>query len=152
MATLNLKNIQKIYPHSNDQKKAKKKKGEPEKKTNLQVTDQGVIAVQSFFSFIIGDIDIRRFGSQGQQRTAALSLKLSEIELVKKIAKDAPILLLDDVLSELDSNRQNYLLGSIGDIQTIITCTGLDEFVKHRFEINKVYQVSEGTVACMNGV
>ena len=104
------------------------------------------------FSFIIGDIDIRRFGSQGQQRTAALSLKLSEIELVKKIAKDAPILLLDDVLSELDSNRQNYLLGSIGDIQTIITCTGLDEFVKHRFEINKVYQVSEGTVACMNGV
>ncbi len=48
MATLNLKNIQKIYPHSNDQKKAKKKKGEPEKKTNLQVTDQGVIAVQSF--------------------------------------------------------------------------------------------------------
>ena len=71
---------------------------------------------------------------------------------MKKIAKDAPILLLDDVLSELDSNRQNYLLGSIGDIQTIITCTGLDEFVKHRFEINKVYQVSEGTVACMNGV
>ena len=48
MATLNLKNIQKIYPHSNDQKKAKKKKGEPEKKTNLQVTEQGVIAVQSF--------------------------------------------------------------------------------------------------------
>ncbi len=48
MATLNLKNIQKIYPHSGDQKKAKKKKGEPEKKTNLQVTEQGVIAVQSF--------------------------------------------------------------------------------------------------------
>lgn len=104
------------------------------------------------FSFLIGDIDIRRYGSQGQQRTAALSLKLSEIELVKKIAKDTPILLLDDVLSELDSNRQNYLLGSIGDIQTIITCTGLEEFVNNRFEINKVYKVSEGTVACMNGV
>ena len=98
------------------------------------------------FSFIIGDIDIRRFGSQGQQRTAALSLKLSEIELVKKIAKDAPILLLDDVLSELDSNRQNYLLGSIGDIQTIITCTGLDEFVKNRFEINKVFKVVNGMI------
>lgn len=101
------------------------------------------------FSFIVGDIDIRRYGSQGQQRTAALSLKLSEIELVKKIARDTPVLLLDDVLSELDSNRQNYLLNSIGDIQTIITCTGLEEFVNHRFEINKVYKVSEGTVTCM---
>ena len=75
--------------------------------------------------FIVNDIDIRRFGSQGQQRTAALSLKLSEIELVKKSIKDTPVLLLDDVLSELDSNRQNYLLNSIGAIQTIITCTGL---------------------------
>ena len=104
------------------------------------------------FSFVVGDIDIRRYGSQGQQRTAALSLKLSEIELVKKITKDTPVLLLDDVLSELDSNRQNYLLNSIGDIQTIITCTGLEEFVNHRFEINKVLKVSEGTVVCMSNV
>ena len=98
-------------------------------------------------SFIVNDIDIRKFGSQGQQRTAALSLKLSEIELVKKSIKDTPVLLLDDVLSELDSNRQNYLLNSIGDIQTIITCTGLDEFVNNRFEINKVFKVKEGTVS-----
>ena len=62
-------------------------------------------------------------------------MKLAEIELVKQIAKDNPVLLLDDVLSELDSNRQNYLLNSIGDIQTIITCTGLDEFVNNRFLI-----------------
>ena len=102
------------------------------------------------FSFLVGDIDIRKYGSQGQQRTAALSLKLSEIELVKKIAKDTPVLLLDDVLSELDSNRQNYLLNSIGGIQTIITCTGLEEFVNNRFEINKVFQVHEGSVTCMN--
>lgn len=102
------------------------------------------------FSFFVGDIDIRKFGSQGQQRTAALSLKLSEIELVKKITKDTPILLLDDVLSELDSNRQNYLLNSIGDIQTIITCTGLEEFVNNRFKINKVFKVSGGNVTCMN--
>lgn len=98
-------------------------------------------------SFIVNDIDIRKFGSQGQQRTAALSLKLSEIELVKKSIKDTPVLLLDDVLSELDSNRQNYLLNSIGDIQTIITCTGLDEFVNNRFEINKIFKVKEGTVS-----
>ena len=102
------------------------------------------------FSFLVGDVDIRKFGSQGQQRTAALSLKLSEIELVKKITKDTPVLLLDDVLSELDSNRQNYLLNSIGDIQTIITCTGLEEFVNNRFEINRVFKVSAGTVTCVN--
>ena len=102
------------------------------------------------FSFLVGDVDIRKYGSQGQQRTAALSLKLSEIELVKRIAKDTPVLLLDDVLSELDSNRQNYLLNNIGDIQTIITCTGLEEFVNNRFEINKVFQVSEGSVTCMS--
>ena len=102
------------------------------------------------FSFIVGDIDIRKFGSQGQQRTAALSLKLAEIELVKKLTKDTPVLLLDDVLSELDANRQNYLLNSIGDIQTIITCTGLDEFINNRFEIDKIYRVTEGTVTCEN--
>lgn len=102
------------------------------------------------FSFVAQDIDIRKFGSQGQQRTAALSLKLSEIELVKKITKDTPLLLLDDVLSELDSNRQNYLLNSIGDIQTIITCTGLEEFVNNRFEINRVFKVNAATVTQEN--
>ena len=96
--------------------------------------------------FSIGDVDIRKFGSQGQQRTSALSLKLSEIELVKKSIKDTPILLLDDVLSELDSNRQNYLLNNICDTQTIITCTGLDEFVRNRFQINKVFEVINGQV------
>ena len=98
------------------------------------------------FSFVVGTIDIRKFGSQGQQRTAALSLKLAEIELVKKVTNDVPLLLLDDVLSELDSSRQNYLLNSIGEIQTIITCTGLEEFVNNRFEINKVFEVSDGIV------
>ena len=102
------------------------------------------------FSIMVGGIDIRKYGSQGQQRTAALSLKLSEIELVKKITKDSPILLLDDFLSELDINRQNYLLNSIGDIQTIITCTGLEEFVNNRFEINRVYKVADGKVTLMS--
>ena len=102
------------------------------------------------FSFVVNGVDIRKYGSQGQQRTAALSLNLSEIELVKKISKDTPVLLLDDVLSELDSNRQNYLLNSIGNIQTIITCTGLDEFINNRFEINKIFKVTNGTVNCEN--
>ena len=103
------------------------------------------------FSFLVNGIDIRKYGSQGQQRTVALSLKLSEIELVKKITKDTPVLLLDDVLSELDSSRQNYLLNSIGDIQTIITCTGLDEFINNRFEIDRVFRVENGKVEANHG-
>ncbi len=98
----------------------------------------------------VRDVDIRRFGSQGQQRTSALTLKLSEIELVKKLIKDTPVLLLDDVLSELDSSRQNYLLNSIHDIQTLITCTGLDEFINNRFTINRIFRVEEGTVTTQN--
>lgn len=100
--------------------------------------------------FMSGNIDVRKFGSQGQQRTAALALKLSEIELVKELIKDTPVLLLDDVLSELDKNRQNYLLDSIHDIQTIITCTGLDEFVNYRFSINKIFHVKNGMIAKEN--
>lgn len=101
--------------------------------------------------FTIQEIDIRRFGSQGQQRSCALSLKLSEIELVKRSIRETPVLFLDDVLSELDSSRQNFLLNNIHDIQTVITCTGLDEFVKNRFEINKIFRVEHGTVRAENG-
>ena len=100
--------------------------------------------------FLTGDMDIRRYGSQGQQRTAALSLKLAEIELVKKIVKDYPVLLLDDVLSELDSKRQEHLLSEITHIQTLITCTGVEDFVNHRFSINKVFHVQNGQVTKEN--
>jgi DNA replication and repair protein RecF len=95
---------------------------------------------------MVNGVDIRKFGSQGQQRTAALSLKLSEIYLVKEKIKDTPVLLLDDVLSELDSNRQTYLLDCIHDIQTLITCTGLDDFVSHQFHLNKVFKVVKGEI------
>lgn len=122
----------------------KKMKENQEKDIRSKMTSTG--PHRDDFSFIVNGIDIRKYGSQGQQRTAALSLKLSEIELVKKMTKDTPVLLLDDVLSELDSNRQNYLLNSIGDIQTIITCTGLDEFVNNRFEINRIFKVNSGIV------
>lgn len=101
-------------------------------------------------SFLVNGIDIRRFGSQGQQRTAALSLKLSEIELVKQSIHDTPVLLLDDVLSELDNRRQDYLLNSIQEVQTMITCTGLDELIDHRFSINRLYRVADGHVTAEN--
>ena len=99
------------------------------------------------FSFLDGEIDLRRYGSQGQQRTCALSLKLSEIDLVKKVIGHRPVLMMDDVLSELDSGRQNYLLSTIGGIQTFITCTGLDEFVNNRFKIDQVFRIENG--ACV---
>ena len=99
--------------------------------------------------FLINGMDVRKYGSQGQQRTAALSLKLAEIELVKQIIHDTPVLFLDDVLSELDSRRQNFLLDSIGNIQTMITCTGLDEIINNRFSINKIFKVVNGTVSSM---
>lgn len=96
--------------------------------------------------FLVNGIDIRKFGSQGQQRSAALSLKLSEIAMIKNKVKDSPVLLLDDVLSELDSGRQDHLLESIEDIQTIITCTGLEDFVNRHFSANQVFQVIDGKV------
>lgn len=97
-------------------------------------------------SFYAGNENLKLFGSQGQQRTAALSLKLAEIELVKEKIGENPILLLDDVLSELDRNRQQALLNSINSIQTIITCTGLEEFVGYRSGLNTLYKVTNGTI------
>lgn len=98
------------------------------------------------------EIDLRKFGSQGQQRTCALSLKLAELELVREMIGEEPVLMLDDVLSELDTNRQNYLLNSLGGIQTFITCTGLDEFVKNRFTIDRLYHVENGIVESFKNV
>ena len=94
----------------------------------------------------INDIDIRHFGSQGQQRTAALSLKLAEIELVKSKIMEPPVLLLDDVLSELDHHRQDFLLKRIGSIQTILTCTGLDEFVRNNVRIDRLFRIDHGQI------
>jgi DNA replication and repair protein RecF len=75
-------------------------------------------------SFTIGDADLKKYGSQGQQRTAVLSLKLSELEYVKSEIGEYPVLLLDDVMSELDQNRRQALLDFVRNrIQTFITTT-----------------------------
>ena len=95
--------------------------------------------------------DIRTFGSEGQKRTCALSLKLSEIRLVEKIIDEKPVLLLDDVLSELDRSRQNLLLSSLSDVQTIITCTGVDDFIENRFHSDRMIEVVNGTAAVVSG-
>lgn len=101
-------------------------------------------------NFFINEKEVRKYGSQGQQRTAALSLKLSEIELVKATIGDTPVLLLDDVLSELDESRQHFLLDSIGNVQTIITCTGVEEFLNNRINIDKLFKITNGFVTSEN--
>ena len=72
---------------------------------------------------VVDSVDVRHFGSQGQQRTTALALKLAELEVFKENTGEYPVLLLDDVLSELDQERQTKLLKRVSKIQTILTCT-----------------------------
>ena len=86
-------------------------------------------------------IDARHFGSQGQQRTAALSMKLSEIELIHEEKGEYPILLLDDVLSELDINRQNYLINALENVQLFITATELPEQVQEKLPDGKIIAI-----------
>ena len=96
--------------------------------------------------FFINGNAVRVYGSQGQQRSVALSLKLSEIELVRQKINDIPVLLLDDVLSELDRKRSLSLFKEIQDVQTFITCTGLEEFIEKERESKKVFHVTAGTI------
>jgi len=77
--------------------------------------------------FLINGKSARYYGSQGQQRTAALSAKLAEIDIIQQTTNETPILLLDDVLSELDGSRQKFLLEQITKLQTIVTCTGVED-------------------------
>lgn len=94
----------------------------------------------------INDVDIRHFGSQGQQRTAALSLKLAEINLIKEETGEDAVLLLDDVLSELDSTRQNYLINAFGDVQLFITTTELTPEVKEALPPGRTFYVKQGRI------
>ena len=85
---------------------------------------------------VSNDVDLRSFGSQGQQRTGALSLKLAELEVFKSNIGEYPVLLLDDVLSELDKDRQLKLLEHVSSIQTLITCTDFEFDIPYKkFEV-----------------
>lgn len=96
--------------------------------------------------FFIRDLDVRKYGSQGQQRSSALAVKLSEIEIVENHTGQKPILLLDDVLSELDTDRQQKLLSSLKDVQTIMTCTGMDEIKESGIRAGKVFIVDNAKI------
>ena len=96
--------------------------------------------------FFIDGINVRNFGSQGQQRTAALSLKLAELDLIKEETGENAILLLDDVMSELDSGRQEFLVKTLKDVQLFITSTEIAENLRSSAEKGKIYIVKEGLI------
>ena len=95
---------------------------------------------------ISNGIDMRKYGSQGQQRTAALSLKLSEIEIIEKETGEKPILLLDDVLSELDNDRQTYLINTLGENQLFVTTTDIIGKVAEKLPEGKIFNIVNGEV------
>lgn len=99
------------------------------------------------FSVFINDVDTKSYGSQGQQRTAVLTMKFSSLKIIKEITNEYPVLLLDDVLSELDFNRKRYVLSSIGGIQTIITCTGIEDLDDYLDNDSKLFKVKDGVIS-----
>lgn len=96
-------------------------------------------------SFLVNEKDVQTFGSQGQQRTTALSVKLAEIDLIKEETGEYPVLLLDDVMSELDDSRQLHLLETIeGKIQTFLTTTTLKQ-VKDKMSVEpEIFYIRQG--------
>ncbi|MGI6721262.1 MAG: DNA replication/repair protein RecF [Anaerovoracaceae bacterium] len=96
------------------------------------------------FEVIVDDVNARYYGSQGQQRTAALSLKLAEIELLKEEKRENPILLLDDVLSELDSERQKYLVEYLHDVQLFITTTDITDEIRESMKGGRIIEIRGG--------
>lgn len=86
------------------------------------------------YDIYINDLDVKSFGSQGQKRTVILSIKLAELQIIKEETGEFPVLLLDDVMSELDIRRREILFNCISDIQTFITCTEKDIFTKKEFK------------------
>ena len=99
------------------------------------------------FSIFINNMDVKTFGSQGQQRTSVLTIKFASLRIIKDLIGEYPLLLLDDVLSELDSKRQEYILKSINGIQTLITCTGIADIKRHLKNNNmKIFNVDQGSL------
>lgn len=96
--------------------------------------------------FLINGTNARDFGSQGQQRTASLSTKLAEIKIIEEEKNTLPILLLDDVLSELDKFRQKFLMQHIKDMQVVITCTGVEDVIKNLDNDYNIFEVIDGNV------
>lgn len=119
-------------------------------KVKKRELDQGSTLVgphRDDLKFIVNQQNVQTYGSQGQQRTTALSVKLAEIDLMKEMTDEYPLLLLDDVLSELDDERQTHLLKAIENkVQTFLTTTSLDGIKKNMLEAPRVFHVTDGHV------
>jgi DNA replication and repair protein RecF len=99
-------------------------------------------------AFLLGEVDLRSYGSRGQQRTAALSLKLAEVALMQHYTGERPVLLLDDVMSELDPRRQRYLQGVLQEHeQVLLTATELSIFSPDFLNQASLYRVEAGAVS-----
>lgn len=94
--------------------------------------------------FKINGVSARSFGSQGQKRSVALALKLAEAEVINKVSGEYPVFLLDDVMSELDPERQNYILNHIKGIQSFITCC--DPSNVERLKSGKIFEMKNGRI------
>ena len=118
-------------------------------KNRVRDCERGITSVgphRDDFTVLINDIDTKSYGSQGQQRTADLTIKFSSLKIIKELTGEHPVLLLDDVLSELDFSRKRYILSTIGDIQTIITCTGIEDLYEYLDDKSKVFKVKDGEI------
>ena len=134
----------KYMPNVSEEEFEKKLLSSREKDVYYGTTSVGIHKDDLVFN--INGINARDYGSQGQQRTVCLSLKLAEVEMVENITGYKPVLLLDDVLSELDRSRQLYILSSIKGVQTIITSTGIED-IKENIENIRIFNVKNGEVS-----
>lgn len=117
---------------------------EKNRKKDIEKGSTSVGPHRDDFDIKINGIDTRSFGSQGQQRTAILTIKFASIDIIKSISGEAPVLLLDDVLSELDIKRQQYILNSLDGIQTLITCTGIEDIKSYIKKDFRIFEISNG--------
>jgi DNA replication and repair protein RecF len=115
-------------------------------KNDLYAGNTGTGPHKDDVSILIDGIPARQFGSQGQQRTAALSMKLAEIHLIEKEKGEKPILLLDDVLSELDGERQKYLIKTLSESQLFITAAELNPQLADALPPGNFYMVTNGKI------
>ena len=98
----------------------------------------------------VNGIDVRRFGSQGQQRTAAIAMKLAEITLMEKESGEKPVLILDDALSELDRKRQKYLIEALTGTQIFLTAATVSDDLLSQFPEKKIFEIRGGNILPYN--
>ena len=117
------------------------------RETDLKRQTTSVGAHRDDIQLLVGDRDVRAFGSQGQQRTAALAMRLSELDVMTEELGEPPVLMLDDVMSELDPSRRRQLLSHLSGIQTLVTCTDLDDLAGA--EVGQAWRVSAASLTAL---